>query len=625
MSEPATPSPVDVSRDGLPLVRAHHATIRDALRTIDSAGMNGAVAVDADGMLVGMVTDGDIRRALLRGADLDAPVQPHVNAHAVVAGQRESRAAILDLMRARGVSLVPVIDDQSRVIAVHTLRGLLGKQRRSNLALILAGGRGTRLWPLTEHVPKPMIHVAGRPILDRIVTHLVGYGIENIYLSIGYLGERIEEYFGDGSDHGCRITYLREDPDEPLDSGGPIANLSEFADVVEPVLVMNGDLVTQFDVSAFLDHHAATGSAISIAVTTHSYEVPYGVLAIDERGTVTALVEKPIRDELVSAGMYVVSPHIVAALPGGRPFPITELIERCVDGHDQVSAWRCDPGWVDVGQPSDLFARPGRDVTGALTTTNRIARNAGQPVMEVEQVVARLDDILAGRTGVVALHEPAFHGNEWSYVKECIDTGWVSTAGSFVDRFEADLAAYTGAKCAIAVSNGTAALHLSLLLAGAEPDDEVLVPALTFVATANAISYCRAIPHFVDVEERDPRPRPVWPSSCHLHRDRTAPASGDLPVTVRPVVPSRPSVADAHLRSSGRRWMPWPRGVRRCGLPGRRGRGRVAREHVPCGRHTGTFGLLGALSFNGNKIVTTGGGGAILTDDPELGAASASI
>lgn len=346
--------PLSPKHRALPLVSADKASIRDALQTIDDGSMNGAVAVSEEGTLVGIVTDGDVRRALLTGADIDDKIKPHINAQAVVAGQNESRAAILDLMRSRDVTLVPVVDDSHRVVAIHTLRGLLGRQKRPNLALILAGGRGTRLWPLTEHVPKPMIQVAGRPILDRIITHLVGYGIEDIYLSIGYLGERIEEYFADGSEHGCRITYLREDPSQPLDSGGPIANLVDCADIVEPVLVMNGDLVTQFDVSSFLDHHSASRSAISIAVTTHSYEVPFGVLSTDAADTVMSLTEKPIRQELVSAGMYVVSPHIIHSLPPGRAFPITELIERCIDGHDPVSAWRCDPGWVDVGQPSDL-------------------------------------------------------------------------------------------------------------------------------------------------------------------------------------------------------------------------------------------------------------------------------
>ena len=216
-------------------------------------------------------------------------------------------------------------------------------------------------------------------------------------------------------------------------------------------------------------------------------------------------------------------------------------------------------------------------------------------------------------SGPVVLHEPVFAGNEWDYVKECLDTGWVSSVGKFVDRFEADLAAYTGAKHAVAVVNGTAALHVALRLAGVQPGDEVLIPALTFVATANAVAYCGAIPHFVDSEERtlglDPQ------ALREYLRDITELRNGQCVnrVTGRAIRAMVPMHAFGH-----------PVDIE--------GALSVARDfHLALvedaaeslgstchGCHTGTFGLMGTLSFNGNKTITTGGGGAILTNNSEL-------
>jgi perosamine synthetase len=231
----------------------------------------------------------------------------------------------------------------------------------------------------------------------------------------------------------------------------------------------------------------------------------------------------------------------------------------------------------------------------------------------VAEVVARIRAALANPTQNVALHEPTFTGREWDYVKECLDSGWVSSVGKFVDRFEQDLCKTTGARHAIAVVNGTAALHVCLLLADVRAGDEVLLPALTFVATANAVRYCNAIPHFVDVEERT---LGVCASSLRRHLDMVAEMRG----------------GDCYNRHSGRRIravLPMHAFGHPCDLAGLL---EVAKQFgLQCiedaaeslgslyhGRHTGNFGLVAALSFNGNKVVTTGGGGAILTNDQAL-------
>lgn len=213
----------------------------------------------------------------------------------------------------------------------------------------------------------------------------------------------------------------------------------------------------------------------------------------------------------------------------------------------------------------------------------------------------------------VALHEPHFGGNEWAYLKECLDSTFVSSVGKFVDRFEADLAAYTGARYAVAVSNGTCALHIALLLAGVEPGDEVIVPALTFAATSNAVAYCHATPHFAESEERT---LGLDPAALREYLQSTAELSGGRCVNrrtgrvIRAVVPMHAFGHPVELQS-----------LLEVAHDFRLAVVEDAAESLGStyhGRHTGTFGLLGTLSFNGNKTITTGGGGAILSNDERL-------
>lgn len=234
---------------------------------------------------------------------------------------------------------------------------------------------------------------------------------------------------------------------------------------------------------------------------------------------------------------------------------------------------------------------------------------------EIGKIVETLQGVLPAGRDFISLHEPCFAGNEWRYVKECLDTGWVSSVGAFVDRLEVDLAAYTGVKRAIAVVNGTAALHICLLLAGVEAGDEVLIPTLTFIATANAVSYCGAHPHLVDSEERT---LGIDPLRLADYLDDIAEIRSD----------------GSYNRSTGRRikavvpmhTFGHPVDLDPLAALCRRFRIELVEDAAESlgsfykGRHTGNFGRLSALSFNGNKVITTGGGGAILTNDEELAA-----
>lgn len=340
------------------------ASIRAALSAIDKYGIKDALVVDGDGRLVGAVAENDIRRALLAGTGLDAPVYPLVREAPPAVKPSEGRAEALDLMRALGLKVVPVVDGEGRVVGVHTEHETIGVTPRDNWAVVMAGGRGTRLAPLTDEMPKPMLPVAGRPILERLVLHLVGSGVNRIFLSVNYLGNLIENHFGDGSQFGCTIEYLREAPDQPLGTGGALRLLHELGhDATAPLLVMNGDLVTAFSVERLLEAHASRDVVATIAVSEYQHQVPFGVLeASQER--LLRIVEKPTRSWQVNAGIYVLEPTLLARIPRGELFPITDLFDDCLASDLPIGIWQMREHWQDIGRPHELAQARGERWAG---------------------------------------------------------------------------------------------------------------------------------------------------------------------------------------------------------------------------------------------------------------------
>jgi dTDP-glucose pyrophosphorylase len=332
------------------------ASIRDAMTTIDRGAESIAFVVEADNTLLGTVSDGDLRRALLSGAELDDPVLAHVNREPVTVTSTSDRAGVLDLMRARRLSSIPVINDEGRLVGVHVLHEVVGGAPRPNAALVLAGGRGSRLGSMTESTPKPMLPVAGRPILERIILHLVGSGIREVFLSVSYLADRVHAHFGDGSEFGCDITYLREDPARPLGTGGPLRSLAAHRRPEYPVLVMNGDLITSFSVGGILDFHSHTQAALTVALSEYVHEVAFGVVerAADDPTLISALVEKPRWVGQVNAGIYVVEPAVFDLVPDEVPYPMTDLVGTCLEQGRRVAGWELTGDWHDIGRPHEL-------------------------------------------------------------------------------------------------------------------------------------------------------------------------------------------------------------------------------------------------------------------------------
>jgi len=337
-----------------PYLVAESDTIRAAMIAVDMGSSRIALAVDVDGRLVGVVTDGDLRRALLRGAELDDPLAPALTRGFLALSEQDGRAAALELMRARRIDAVPVVDRLGRPVGLHLLQEFLAPISRPNWAVIMAGGQGRRLRPLTEDVPKPMLPVAGRPIIERLVLHLVGHGMQRIFVAVNYLGHVIEAHLGDGARFGAQVEYLRED--RPLGTAGALALLPEPA--AEPLLLLNGDLVTSADLGGLLDAHRRTGYAATIGIRRYLHTVPFGCVERDG-DRVLAVEEKPTLQREVNSGMYVLDPDVVARVQPGQRLDTPDLIGELLAADRPVGAFEIEDEWIDVGQREQLAAARG--------------------------------------------------------------------------------------------------------------------------------------------------------------------------------------------------------------------------------------------------------------------------
>jgi len=336
------------------------ATVRQALEAIDR-GASAIALVTDDGHLRGVITDGDIRRGLLSGAQLDSPALKFANVEPHVVGPEATRASVLDLMRSLRISEVPVVDGSGTLVGLHTLNDIVGRKRLSNIAVIMAGGKGTRLGALTKDTPKPLMTVADRTIIEWIILGLVESGITNIYVSVAYLAEKIKDHLGDGSQLGCKISYLYEDPATPLNTAGALGLLHhEVPGISEPVIVTNADLMVRYSAADLLAFHSSKNAAVTVAARPYTHQVPFGVLEIGEGRSISSVVEKPTIEFEISTGIYAVSPEALAMVPYMKPFSMPDLVKACIDDTKNVAAWPIESDWIDVGTPKDLATAKGQ-------------------------------------------------------------------------------------------------------------------------------------------------------------------------------------------------------------------------------------------------------------------------
>lgn len=338
------------------------ATLRAALETMTKSGRQIALVVDARARLLGLLTDGDARKALLRGVPLDAKVEAAMNRSPVVASAGLSPAAALALMRSRSIRHLPVLDGAGAVVDVLLLDDLLAPaQPLQSRAVIMAGGEGRRLLPLTESTPKPLLRVGGKPLLEILVERLRQAGVVEVLVAVRHKSEMIRERLGDGARLGVRLEYVEES--EPLGTMGALPLVRERLDV--PFFVVNGDILTKCDFRAMWEfHRSRRGAVMTVGVSVHQVDIPYGEFTLRD-ARVLHVEEKPRKEFPVNAGIYVVEPSVVDLIPRGSYCDATDLIRLLVSRGEHVAAYIIREYWLDVGRHGD-FEKANRDVAEGL-------------------------------------------------------------------------------------------------------------------------------------------------------------------------------------------------------------------------------------------------------------------
>jgi NDP-sugar pyrophosphorylase family protein len=307
-----------------------------------------ALVIDAAGRLRGTISDGDVRRAMLRGVSLESPASSIMNGSPTVARPGEDRDALIATMRARQLHRIPVLDAEDRLVGLETLDELILPAQRDNLVVLMAGGLGARLRPLTEDTPKPMLVIGKRPILETILLAFIESGFRRFYICVNYKAEMVMDYFGDGSRWSADIRYIRE-PDR-MGTAGALGLLPEKPH--KPVLVMNGDLLTKVNFASLLDFHEAHRAAGTMCVREYDLQVPYGVVKLNEH-RLLSVEEKPVHRFFVNAGIYVLSPEALALIPEG-PCDMPSLFEDLVKAGRETAVFPIREYWLDIGHLADL-------------------------------------------------------------------------------------------------------------------------------------------------------------------------------------------------------------------------------------------------------------------------------
>ena len=335
-------------------------SIRLTLEAITKNGRQVALVTDADDRLLGIVTDGDVRKALLRGTSLDAPVAAGMNATPITGRAGLGRGAATEMMRARRIRHLPLVDEAGRLQDVVFLDDLLVRTPLPAAAVIMAGGMGTRLRPLTEETPKPLLRVGGRPLIEILIERLERSGIGRVLVAVHHKSEMIRAALGDGERFGVQISYV----DEP-ERLGTIGALTLVQPTLPgPFFVINADILTKCDFRAMWEFHRAEGARMTVGVSLHQVDIPYGEFTL--HGTrISRVEEKPRKEFPVNAGIYLLDPSLIALIPAGRYFDATDLIRVCLERELPVSAYLIREYWLDVGRHDDL-RRADRDVAEGL-------------------------------------------------------------------------------------------------------------------------------------------------------------------------------------------------------------------------------------------------------------------
>ncbi|MCW7471412.1 nucleotidyltransferase family protein [Leptospira kanakyensis] len=323
-------------------------SIESAIKNLDETALQVVLVVDESNSLLGTVTDGDIRRGLLKGLDMNKPIQTIMNSNSFVVLPTMSSDLVLQLMKANKIHQIPIVDENRKVFGLHVLDDILLPNKMENLFVIMAGGKGVRLRPYTENCPKPLLPVAGKPILEHIIERAKADGFYKFIISIHYLGHMIEEYFQDGKKWNVEIEYLREET--PLGTAGALSLIKEKFTL--PFLVSNGDVLTHIRYSDLLDFHVDHKATATMAVRLHEWQHPFGV--VHTKGVdIIDFEEKPVYKTHVNAGIYALSSDIIPYLKNNEYMDMPTLFSKIKNSTKKTIVYPMHESWMDIGRPDD--------------------------------------------------------------------------------------------------------------------------------------------------------------------------------------------------------------------------------------------------------------------------------
>lgn len=321
------------------------ATIKDALEIIDNGALQIALVVDEKDKLLGTLTDGDIRRGLLKGLDLNSSIESIIFKTPTIAKISDTKEEILKLALSKKLHQIPILDDSGKVLGIQEIEELIKPKNKTNKVVLMVGGLGTRLRPLTENTPKPMLKVGNKPILQTIVEKFAEYGYTDIIMCVNYKSHIIQDYFGDGNSFGVNIEYILEE--QRMGTAGALSLLKEKPN--ESFFVMNGDLLTNVNFEHLHDFHTKNNSIGTMCVREYDFQVPYGVVNIKD-SQILSIEEKPTHKFFVSAGIYMLSPEVLKYIPENVFYDMPTLFEKLIGEKKNAISFPLREYWLDIGR-----------------------------------------------------------------------------------------------------------------------------------------------------------------------------------------------------------------------------------------------------------------------------------
>jgi len=328
---------------------SQNATIRDAIKCIDEGAVGAAIVIDNYDKCLGFITDGDIRRGFLKGITTQDSIALIMNSHPTICQETDSKKVILSLMKRCKLNHIPVVNENNQVTSIEILNEFDNNQQLDNWVIIMAGGKGQRLAPLTHDCPKPLLKIGGKPVLEISLEKFIDQGFHQFFFSVNYQANKIKDYFEYGEQWHVNIQYLEES--QPLGTAGSLSLLPFIPP--QPFIIMNGDIMTQINFPQLLDFHDNQKSNVTVCVREYQHSIPYGVVKLNDQHLL-ALEEKPVESCFVNAGIYVLDPAMMSFIPPSQRFDMPDLIKSVMANNKLITAFPIREYWLDIGRMEDF-------------------------------------------------------------------------------------------------------------------------------------------------------------------------------------------------------------------------------------------------------------------------------